>query len=71
MPGAVLKISAPLGPLVGPLLGFPPNLGELIRSTGDTTYWASDAKARRELGFAPRDLDTGLRQTIAASDQPA
>jgi len=71
MPGAVLKISAPLGPLIGPLLGFPPNLGELIRSTGDTTYWASDAKARRELGFAPRDLDTGLRQTLAASGQPA
>jgi hypothetical protein len=28
------------------------------------TYWAKDDKARRELGYAPRDLDTGLRETI-------
>ena len=31
------------------------------------TYWATDEKARRELGFQPRDLDTGLEQTIAAA----
>jgi nucleoside-diphosphate-sugar epimerase len=67
MPAAVLKLSAPLGPVVGPLMGFPPNLGEMIRSTDGVTYWASDAKARRDLGFAPRDLDTGLRETVAAS----
>ena len=67
MPGFVLKASAPLGPLVGPMLGFPPNLRELIASSDGVTYWASDAKARRELGFAPRDLETGLRDTLAAS----
>jgi dihydroflavonol-4-reductase len=67
MPGVLLKASAPLGPVVGPVLGFPPNIGELIRSTGTTTYWATDAKARSELGFAPRDLDTGLRETVAAA----
>jgi dihydroflavonol-4-reductase len=67
MPAAVLKLSAPLGPLIGPLMGFPPNLGEMIRSTDGVTYWASDAKARRELGFAPRDLDSGLRETVAAA----
>jgi nucleoside-diphosphate-sugar epimerase len=39
----------------------------MIRSSDGVTYWASDAKARRELGFAPRDLDTGLRQTVAAA----
>jgi nucleoside-diphosphate-sugar epimerase len=65
MPAALLKLSAPLGPLVGPLLGFPPNLRELIASTDGVTYWASDAKARGELGFSPRDLDTGLRNTLA------
>lgn len=64
MPGFVLKASAPLGPLVGPMLGFPPNLRELIASSDGVTYWATDAKARRELGFAPRDLDTGLRDTL-------
>jgi nucleoside-diphosphate-sugar epimerase len=30
------------------------------------TYWAKDDKARRELGYSPRNLDTGLRQTIQA-----
>jgi nucleoside-diphosphate-sugar epimerase len=49
------------------MLGFPPNLRELIASSDGVTYWATDAKARRELGFAPRDLDTGLRDTLAVS----
>ena len=66
MPGAVLKASAPLGPVIGPLMGFPPNLGELIKVSDGVTHWARDDKARRELGFAPRDLETGLRQTLAA-----
>ena len=66
MPTALIKASAPLGPLVGPALGFPPNLGELISVSDGVTYWASDEKARRELGFQPRDLDTGLKQTLGA-----
>jgi dihydroflavonol-4-reductase len=66
MPSVVMKASAPLGPVVGPLLGFPPNLHELIRVSDGVTYWASDEKARRELGFEPRDLDAGLRDTLAA-----
>jgi dihydroflavonol-4-reductase len=67
MPSAVLRAIAPLGPVIGPAMGFPPNLREAIASTDGVTYWASDAKARSELGFAPRDLDTGLRETIAAA----
>ena len=67
MPGVLIKASAPLGPLVGPLMGFPPNLGELVRVSAGVTYWAKDDKARRQLGFAPRDLDTGLKETLAAS----
>jgi dihydroflavonol-4-reductase len=67
LPAPLLKLSAPLGPLVGPLMGFPPNLRELIKISDGVTYWASDGKARRELGFEPRDLDTGLRQTLAAA----
>jgi dihydroflavonol-4-reductase len=31
------------------------------------SYWASDAKARRELGYAPRGLDRGLADTAAAT----
>src|SRR5919201_1215347 len=64
MPAVLLKGSVPLGPVVGPLLGFPPNLRELIRVSDGVTYWARDDKARRELGFAPRDLDAGLKDTL-------
>lgn len=67
MPAPLLRMSAPLGPVVGPLLGFPPNLRELNRSVDGVTFWASDAKARSELGFAPRDFDSGLRATIEAA----
>jgi nucleoside-diphosphate-sugar epimerase len=66
MPGALMKASAPLGPVVGPLMGFPPNLREMIKVSDGVTHWAKDDKARRELGFAPRDLDTGLKQTLAS-----
>jgi len=66
MPAALVKAVAPFGPLVGPLMGYPPNMRELISSSHDVTFWASDAKARAELGYAPRDLATGLRDLLAA-----
>ena len=67
LPPALMKLSIPIGPLVGRVMGFPPNLAELIRTSDGVTYWATDDKARRELGYAPRDLDTGLKQTLAAA----
>jgi dihydroflavonol-4-reductase len=67
MPASLMKMAIPIGPLVGKMMGFPPNLRELIRSSDGVTYWATDAKARRELGYAPRDFDTGLRETLAAA----
>ena len=67
LPPAVMKLSAPLGPVLGPMLGFPPNLKEAINATHNVTYWARDDKARERLGYNPRDLDTGLRETLAAS----
>lgn len=66
LPPAAMKLAIPIGPLVGRFMGFPPNLGELIRTSEGVTYWASDEKARVQLGYSPRDLDTGLRQTLAA-----
>ena len=66
LPPVMAKLSAPLGPVVGPLMGFPPNLREAIRAAHGVTYWAKDDKARTKLGYAPRDLDTGLRDTLAA-----
>jgi dihydroflavonol-4-reductase len=67
MPAAMMKLAIPVGPLVGKLMGFPPNLGELIRTSDGVTFWMTDRKAREELGFRPRDLDTGLRQTLGVS----
>jgi dihydroflavonol-4-reductase len=66
LPVPMIKLAIPIGPLVGRMLGFPPNLRELVRTSDGVTYWASDAKARRDLGYAPRDLDTGLSETLAA-----
>lgn len=64
MPPALMKLAIPIGPLVGKAMGFPPNLAELIRTSDGVTFFMTDDKARRELGYSPRDLDTGLRQTV-------
>ncbi len=69
MPTAVLKAMTPIGPLVGKLMGQPPNLRELISSADGVTFWASHEKASRELGYAPRGLAEGLRQTLEADDR--
>jgi len=37
-----------------------PNLRELIAASDGVTYWATDAKAREELGYAPRPVIEGL-----------
>jgi nucleoside-diphosphate-sugar epimerase len=64
MPTALLKSIAPLGPVVGPLLGYPPNMSELVSSADGVTFWASSEKAKRELGYAPRDLRTTIADTL-------
>jgi dihydroflavonol-4-reductase len=69
MPTALMKAMTPIGPLVGKMMGQPPNLRELISSADGVTFWASHEKASRELGYAPRGLEEGLRQTLAADDR--
>jgi nucleoside-diphosphate-sugar epimerase len=69
MPTALLKAMTPIGPLVGKLLNQPPNLRELISSADDVTFWASHEKASRELGYAPRGIEEGLRQTLEADER--
>lgn len=54
VPTPVLRALAPAGPLIGKVMGTGPNLRELISASAGVTYWASDAKARRELGYDPR-----------------
>ncbi len=64
LPTGALRLMAPLAGLLGGRLGLPADLGEIIRAGDGVTYWASHDKATRELGFAPRDLEAGLRATF-------
>jgi nucleoside-diphosphate-sugar epimerase len=43
-----------------------PNLRELISSADNVTFWATHDKAIAELGYSPRGLDQGLRDTLEA-----
>jgi dihydroflavonol-4-reductase len=70
VPTWMLRLGIPFGPVIGRLMGQPPNLGEMIGASAGVTYWASDAKARRELGYAPRDLETAVRLTVEAELPP-
>jgi nucleoside-diphosphate-sugar epimerase len=65
MPVVMAKASAPLGPVIGPIMGFPPNMRELVK-TSDVTITFRDDKARRELGYAGRPLSEGIPPTVAA-----
>ena len=64
MPTGLIKAVAPLGPAVGPLMGYPPNMRELVTSTDGVTFWASSEKAKRELGYSPRDLRATITDTL-------
>jgi dihydroflavonol-4-reductase len=69
MPTPLIKAMTPIGPLVGRLMGQPPNLRELISSADGVTFWASHEKASRELGYAPRGMEEGMRQTLQGDER--
>jgi dihydroflavonol-4-reductase len=69
VPTALMKAMTPIGPLVGKMMGQPPNLRELIRSADNVTFWATNEKAVRELGFDPRGIEEGIRQTLEEDDR--
>lgn len=64
LPPAMAKASAPMGPVIGPLMGFPPNMSELVK-TSDVTITFRDDKARSELGYSGRNFDAGLDATVS------
>jgi dihydroflavonol-4-reductase len=66
LPTPLLKALTPVGPLVGKAMGLPPNLRELISSADNVTFWAKHDKAMAELGYSPRGLEQGLRDTLSA-----
>ncbi len=71
VPTPMVKALAPIGPVVGKVMGQPPNLRELITSADGVTFWASDDKARAEIGYAPRELKAGLAETFPAAERKA
>jgi len=69
MPTGLMKALTPIGPLVGKMIGQPPNLRELISTADGVTFWASYDKAGRDLGYAPRGLEEGIRETLMADER--
>jgi len=66
MPTPLMKAMTPLGPVVGKVMNQGPNLRELISSADEVTFWAKHDKAMAELGYSPRGLEQGLRDTLEA-----
>ncbi|MDT7537167.1 MAG: hypothetical protein QOI82_752 [Actinomycetota bacterium] len=67
LPTVAVRAAAPFGRFVGPPLGFPPNLREVLSSSDGVTFWATGKKAMDELGWTSRPLSEGLRDLVAAS----
>jgi dihydroflavonol-4-reductase len=66
IPDAFLRLAAHTPAALSRAMGFPDDLGEVVRAGLGVTYWGSSAKAATELGYAPRDLASGLRATFDA-----
>jgi nucleoside-diphosphate-sugar epimerase len=65
-PPGLVKAVASVAAVVERVVPLPENYSaEYLRVAAGATYLGSNAKARRELGFAPRPLEQGLRETLA------
>jgi len=65
-PPGMLKAASGLMGIVGKVVPLPETYTrEGLRITAGVTYLGDNAKARRELGYAPRSLEAGLRVTLA------
>ena len=67
VPPAILRGAAALTGMVERFVRLPlpeTYTAEGLRVTAGTTYIGSNEKARRELGFSPRPLEDGLRETL-------
>lgn len=59
VPTRLVRLATPFGRLLGM------NVREFVSASAGVTYWGRDDKARRELGYRPRNLEEGLRLTFA------
>lgn len=65
VPPALFSISAAMAGLVERFIPLPPlYTAEGLRVAAGVTYFGSNAKAKRELGFEPRPLEVGLRELL-------
>ena len=65
VPAALLKGVAAAAGVVERVVPLPETYtAEYLRVAAGVTYLGSSAKAQRELGWAPRGLDEGLRETL-------
>jgi len=65
VPPGMLRAMPVVVTLVDRFLPVPESYsGESLRSTASTTYIGTNAKAKRELGYAPRPLKEGLAETL-------
>ena len=62
VPSPALKALAPLSRVLARVAQAPSNLNEVVNASENVTYWASDQRARNELGYSPRSLDAGLAE---------
>jgi dihydroflavonol-4-reductase len=62
VPTSLLRAMAPIGRIIGQ-----PNLREVISAAAGVTYWASSDRAKDELGWEARDIESGLRDTFGAA----
>ena len=67
VPTAMLRLVAKLPDAVAVKLGSPPNLADVISASEGVTYFASSAKAERELGFRPRPVGEGFAQVYGGA----
>ena len=62
----VLRGMAKMMGVIGKVVPLPPSYtAESLRVTAGTTYLGDNAKAKRELGYNPRPLEQGLRETLS------
>jgi dihydroflavonol-4-reductase len=64
IPTGMVRLGARAPATLARSMGLPDDLGEVARSAIGVTFWGSSAKAATELGYAPRDLASGLRATF-------
>jgi len=70
IPARFVKPLAPVVSLTQTFLPMPPILSLDAVLITDVTYLARADKAQRELGWTPRPLDDGFRETLASMDRP-